>query len=93
MIEVLRPDGDVIDGGSGGIAARIGALDGRVVGVVNNTWRCMDIITSELATQLPAQYGVRDVVEERVSSAQRVADERLDALAEACDAVVVGICN
>jgi hypothetical protein len=72
---------------------RLADLNGRRVGIINNSWRCMNIIADELTTRLTRDYGVVDVVEERISAAQTLPADRLKKLAEQSDAVVVGIGN
>jgi hypothetical protein len=63
------------------------------VGIINNSWRCMNVIADELTAQLKRDHGVTTIVEERISAAQTLPEDRLRSLAERCDAVVVGIGN
>ena len=93
MVEILMPYAEAAEAASWRGAPRLSTLDGRTVGIVNNSWRCMDLITSELSALLTSDFGVRAVVEEKISAAQMVPDDRLLALSESCDAVVVGIGN
>lgn len=74
-------------------APRVGSLDGARLGIVNNSWHCMHVIADELTSRLTAELGVAEVVEERISAAQTLPDDLLDAMAARCDAVLVGIGN
>ena len=72
---------------------RLASLSGATVGFVNNSWRCMDLLSDELQDLLRARYGVVEIIEERISAAQTLPEDRLTAMAARCDAVIVGIGN
>lgn len=91
MVDVLMPYAETDAGSAAPISARIGDLTGRVVGIVNNSWRCMDLITDELRTALRSDYSVADVTEIKISATQTLPDDELIRLSETCDAVIVGI--
>ncbi|TDV56349.1 hypothetical protein CLV71_102416 [Actinophytocola oryzae] len=93
MVDILMPYAEAPAGATGVGAARLSTLHGRTIGIVNNSWRCMDVIADELATVLRADFGVVDVVERRVPATQTLPPDALDALVAECDAVVVGIGN
>jgi hypothetical protein len=92
MVDVLMPYAEQPGGPSGGTATRLSTVHGRTIGIVNNSWRCMDVITDELTSVLTERGAVR-IVERRISAAQTLPEPDLDALATECDAVVVGIGN
>ncbi len=80
-------------GGGFQLAARPESLRGATVGLVNNGWRCMNVIADEYRRRLVDDCGVREVLEERISAAQTLPDERFATLAARCHAVIVGIGN
>jgi hypothetical protein len=74
------------------LAARVGDLDGKVLGLLGNGKvngdRLLDLVREGLA----ARYRIARVVAMTKESASRVADPAvLDALARECDAVVTAI--
>ena len=75
------------------LAARIPDLEGATVGVVNNSWRCMNILADELSSLLTERFKVAEILEERISAAQTLPLDRLDQMAARCHAVIVGIGN
>lgn len=93
MVDILMPYAEAQAVRAASAAPRLTTLDGVTVGIVNNSWRCMHVIADELTTTLQAQFGVAQVVEERISAAQTLPDDVLDAMAARCDAVLVGIGN
>lgn len=93
MAEILMPYAESVAADAWSGAPRLPALTGRTVGLVNNSWRCMNVLADELARLLVDEHGVAAVREERISAAQVLPDDRVTALAHDCDAVVVGIGN
>lgn len=93
MADILMPYAETSAARAGLGAARLSTLDGRVIGIVNNSWRCMNVIADELTTVLREDFGVADVVERQISAAQTLPPDMLEAMAADCDAVVVGIGN
>lgn len=77
----------------GSLASRPAALSGATVGIVNNSWRCMNVLAEELGARLRGEISVAALVERRISAAQTLPPETVDELASSCDAVVVGIGN
>lgn len=92
MVDVLLPYAESTTTGGWTAAPRAGSLRGRTVGIVNNGWRCMDVLAAELRVAL-AEYGVRDVDERQTAATQAMPDADLADLAGRCAAVVVGIGN
>ncbi|MPZ79555.1 MAG: hypothetical protein GEV28_03795 [Actinophytocola sp.] len=93
MVDILMPYAEQATGRTGLAAARLATMRGATVGIVNNSWRCMNVIADELTTMLRADYGVARIVERQISAAQTLPDDVLEAMAVDCDAVVVGIGN
>jgi hypothetical protein len=92
MVDVLMPYAEQPPGTTGLAAARLSTVNGRTIGIVNNSWRCMNVIADELTALLTERGAVR-IVERRISAAQTLPDDMLAELAADCDAVVVGIGN
>jgi hypothetical protein len=92
MVDILMPYAEQPPGASGLAAARLSTVNGRTIGIVNNSWRCMNVIADELAALLTEQ-GAERIVERRISAAQTLPDDMLAEMAADCDAVVVGIGN
>lgn len=93
MVDVLMPYAEPSQAEGGRLAPRLSTLDGRTVGLVNNSWRCMNVVAEELTRRLKAEHGVVDVVERRISAAQTLPPAMLEEMVGACDAVIVGIGN
>jgi long-subunit acyl-CoA synthetase (AMP-forming) len=93
MVDILMPYAEAPAGRPGLGAARLSTLRGRTIGIVNNNWRCMDLIADELATVLRADFGATGVHEWQVPATQTLPDDTLEAIVADCDAVVVGIGN
>jgi hypothetical protein len=75
------------------LSPRLANLRGATVGIVNNSWRCMDLLSDELQILLRGQHGVAEIIEERISAAQTLPQGRIVEMATRCDAVIVGIGN
>ena len=93
MVDILMPYAEAPTGRPGFGAPRLSTVDGRTIGIVNNGWRCMDVIADELAEVLRADFGAAGVVERRVPATRTLPPDALDELVAGCDAVVVGIGN
>jgi hypothetical protein len=93
MVAVLMPHREPADGVASptDVSPRLTTLAGRTIGIVNNSWHCMDVVTEELRTALYTDYAVGEVVEVKISAAQTLPAPELERLAATCDAVVVGI--
>jgi hypothetical protein len=93
MVDVLMPYAEQEN--TAAIAApvsrRLRTVAGRRIRIVNNGWHCMNLPTEELTTALRVDYGVGAVIEIKISAAQTLPSPELERLANACDAVVVGI--
>jgi len=93
MVDILMPYAEAGVEGAGLASPRLVTLSGVTVGIVNNSWRCMNVIGDELTARLTADFGVQDVLQERISAAQTLPEDLVDVMATRCDAVVVGIGN
>lgn len=93
MVQILMPYPESAHVQAGQLAPRLATLESRTVGIVNNSWRCMNVIAEELTRSLRDRFGVTTVLEERISAAQTLPPARMEEFASRCDAVVVGIGN
>lgn len=93
MARILMPHAESLSATAGLMAPRLQSLDSMTVGIVNNSWRCMNVIAEELTTSLRDRFGVGRVLEERISAAQTLPPDLVEEFASRCDAVVVGIGN
>lgn len=92
MVQILMPHAERATATAVAMAPRLHGLVDARIGIVNNSWRCMDVLADELTRTLSG-LGVGQVVEERISAAQTLPPDPLGRLASGCDAVVVGIGN
>jgi hypothetical protein len=73
-------------------AKRLSGLDGKVLGLLNNSKVNGDHLLALVREELGARYDLRDVVVMTKSGASTVAEEAtLEALASRCDVVVTAI--
>jgi hypothetical protein len=91
MIKILDPTVHA-EPTESSLAKRERALDGKVLGLLDNTkvngGRLLDLVRQELGTR----YEIREVVAVAKKGASTTADETmLDALAAQCDVVVTAI--
>lgn len=93
MVDILMPYAEAPAGRAGLGATRLSTLRGRTIAIVNNNWRCMDLIADELATVLREDFGAAGVREWEVPATQTLPDDTLEAIVAECDAAVVGIGN
>ncbi|MDQ3735467.1 MAG: hypothetical protein M3400_15990 [Actinomycetota bacterium] len=93
MVQILMPYPESARVDAGEPAPRLATLESMTVGLVNNSWRCMNVIAEDLTRTLQDKYGVTTVLEERISAAQTLPPDRMAEFARRCDAVVVGIGN
>ena len=94
-IAILMPHAEARAGATVGLrlAPRPASLAGATVGIVNNSWRCMDFIADELRALFVQQLGAQEVLEVRISSTQTLPEDALAMMAARCRAIVVGIGN
>ena len=93
MVQILMPYPESARAEAGTAAPRLTTLESMTVGLINNSWRCMNVLAEDLTRTLQDRYGVTAVLEERISAAQTLPPDRMEEFARRCDAVVVGIGN
>jgi hypothetical protein len=86
------PNAERVKGTERQLAPRLDLLRGKTIGIINNSWRCMDIIVDEYRGRM-AEMGVARVIERRISASQRLPETDMSEFVEVCDAVIVGIGN
>jgi hypothetical protein len=74
------------------LAPRLSGLQGKRLGLLDNSKSKAGKILDTVATILNTRYGFTDIVRHRKPSASKpAAPEAIDALAKTCDLVVVGV--
>ena len=77
-----------------GMSAGLPSLEGKVIGLLENTKFHSDKFLEELQTILEQEYNARRVIyAKKFSFSAPCSDETLDSLVEECDAVVHGIAD
>jgi hypothetical protein len=77
------------EAGSQPIAPRLDGLEGKTVGLLDNTKHNADLLLHEIGEQLKRQFGVKEVIYRRkVASSPGAPEAMLDELVSTCDAVV-----
>ena len=92
-MQILSPGPEISLDNRHRLAGRLDGLAGITVGIVNNSWRCMDLVASELKERLRHNLEVTATVEVKVAATQSVAPDVFEQLATECSAVLVGIGN
>ena len=73
-------------------APRLTALEGKRVGLLDNSKHKADKLLDTLVAMLDAQYGFTNIVRHRKPSASKpVAPEVIEELRQTCDLVLVGV--
>ena len=74
------------------LAARPSDLNGKVVGILDNTKEQADIILETLGEALREKYGVKEVVMRRKEHYSKPApDEMIEEMASQCDVVICAL--
>ncbi|MEA3059743.1 MAG: hypothetical protein QOE50_1155 [Sphingomonadales bacterium] len=91
-VAVLMPNAERVKGSERQLAPRIDLFRGKTIGIINNSWRCMNVVSETLRASL-TELGVARIIEKRISAAERLHEADMNELAEECDAAIVGIGN
>jgi hypothetical protein len=76
------------------LAPRLGSLQGRTVGLIDNHKRNANVYLEELGRLLQETYGVSRVVTYRkISQSMPTPDAVLDQLARECDAIIHAVAD
>ncbi len=77
-----------------GISSKLGTLEGKVIGLLDNRKYHADVFLQELQRVLEQDYKAKKVVyASKFTFSKPCADETIEALIEECDAVVHGIAD
>ncbi len=77
-----------------GVSSRIGSLEGKTIGLLENRKYHADAFLQELQRVLEQDYRAQKVVyASKFTFSMPCAEETIDALVEECDAVVHGIAD
>lgn len=90
-VPVLVPWAENVVTASHPIAPRAVALEGATIGIVDNGWHCMHVLTEELTSALTETYGVAEVVVKHTSGSLTMTPAERADLLQRCQAVVIGI--
>ncbi len=90
---VLMPYGEEPATSQKALAPRLDTLRGKTVGIINNTWNCMNVATDELRHLLVSEFGAAEVIEKQTPATLPLGAADMDDLAKRADAVICGIGN
>lgn len=89
-VEILDPTLKVTDVNT--LAPRLPSLEGKVLGLLDNTKEKADVFLTTLGEYLRERYKLKTVILQRKASYSRVAAEPIiDELSEACDCVITAM--
>jgi hypothetical protein len=87
ILRVFDPTADGLEG-QDDLATRFNTLDGKVVGLLNNTKDRSDIVLDQLAQQLRAQFPDIDIRHYRKQSVSGMTPDIRDRLTDEVDALI-----
>ncbi len=68
-------------------------LEGRVVAILNNRWKSMDLVAERFETSLRREHGVREVLQRPIPLSGPAPEALLDEIGKRADLAVVGLAN
>lgn len=71
----------------------IDSLQGRVVAILNNRWKSMDLVAERFETVLRRDYGVADVLQRVIPATGAAPEALLEEVAGRADIAIVGLAN
>ena len=77
----------------GTLPAPLPDLRGRVVAILNNRWKAMDLVAEHFEAALRRDHGVRDVLQRAIPISGPATDAVLDEVGERAEVAVVGLAN
>ncbi|MDO8530777.1 MAG: hypothetical protein Q7T26_01210 [Dehalococcoidia bacterium] len=93
QLVVLMPYGEEPASSQKKLAPRLDTVRGKTIGIINNTWNCMNVATDELRRLLVSEYGAAEVIEKQTPATIPLRAVDMDDLAKRADAVICGIGN
>jgi hypothetical protein len=74
------------------LAPRLTELDGKVLGVIDNSKQNADFILQYVTEKLQSKYTFKNIIYKKKSSlSQALSDEEVEALAKECDVILAGV--
>ncbi len=68
-------------------------LEGRVVAILNNRWKSMDLVAERFEAALRRDHGVREVLQRAIPLSGAAPVALLDEIGQRTDLAVVGLAN
>jgi hypothetical protein len=72
---------------------RLESLQGRVVAILNNRWKSMDLVAERFEVALRRDHGVADVMQRTIPLTGPAPDALLDEVASGAHVAIVGLAN
>jgi hypothetical protein len=69
------------------------SLQGRVVAILNNRWKSMDLAAERFEAALRRDHGVKDVLQRTIPATGPAPKELIDEVALHADVAIVGLAN
>ena len=88
----LDPTG-ITRGRIGVLPGPVPSLAGRVVAILNNRWKAMDMVAERFEAALRRDHGVRDVLHRTIPIAGAAPESLLDEVGARAELAVVGLAN
>lgn len=79
--------------GSERVPGPVPTLEGKVVAILNNRWKSMDMVAERFAQALRAQHGVAEVLHRVIPISAAAPTQLLDEVAAHADVAIVGLAN
>ena len=77
----------------GALPGPLPTLEGRVVAILNNRWKAMDLVADRFEAALRRDHGVRDVLHRTIPISGAAPESLLDEVGKSADVAVVGLAN
>ncbi len=92
MLTILDPTGKPRPG-SEPIPGPVETLQGKVVAILNNRWKSMDLVAERFETILRRDHGVAEVLHMVIPISTAAPPAILDEVAARADVAIVGLAN
>jgi len=77
----------------GALPGPLPTLEGRVVAILNNKWKAMDLVAERFEAALRRDHGVRDVLHRTIPISGPAPETLLEEIGTRADVAVVGLAN
>ncbi len=92
MLTILDPTATARPG-TAHIPGPVASLEGKVVAILNNRWKSMDMVAERFDALLRREHGVADVLQRVIPIAGPAPAALLDEVAAHADVAIVGLAN